>query len=55
MSRQIWEKVFFEPLIPRVTDGCCNTIKSQRNHQTVDIQTLKNIIQIFRKLKHQFT
>ncbi len=46
---QIWHEVVPRACYNKMTDICLNIIKSERNHQQIDTEIIKNIIQIYSK------
>lgn len=44
---QIWHQVVSRLYYERITGICLNMIKCERNHQKIDTETIKNVIQTY--------
>jgi hypothetical protein len=54
MAMQIWQQVISRLYHERITKICLNMIKSERNHQKINTELLRNVIQIYGKKYQQF-
>ena len=49
MAMQIWREIVPRRVHTQITGICLNMIKAHRNHEKIDTEIIKNIIQTYSK------
>ncbi len=47
MALEIWQLIVFQPLNRQVTLACLQLIKAERNHEAIDTQLIKSVIESY--------